>query len=238
MAQEITSLEYPIDAMLLMHQAYEAISERVEALAAEGQQGGDLQAFRQEFDSWVTQLLHHATAEDLYMTGPIADSQPARDNEDEHAELAGHGTELVNFIVKGDEAGLSDSVKAAVMELEDGEHKALSHNLQEVEDLLKKEIGKDKVTARTRRHLYQRVMALRVLEYDHFENEEAFVLPLVREGFSEEQQLEMVERLLFDGNTENPRWIIDWMASELAPTQRGLLLDLEKRLSTVHPVTG
>ena len=52
-------------------------------------------------------------------------------------------------------------------------------------------------------------MALHLLEFDHFENEETFVLPLVREGFSEQQQLEKVDRLLFDGNTDNPRWIID-----------------------------
>ena len=83
-------------------------------------------------------------------------------------------------MVRGDEAGLSDSVKAAVMGLEDAEHKALSQDLQDVADLLKKEIGQDKVTAGTRRHLYQRVMALHVLEFDHFENEETFVLPLVR----------------------------------------------------------
>ena len=65
-----------------------------------------------------------------------------------------------------------------------------------------------------------------------------FVLPLVREGFSEQQQLEMVGLLLFDGNTGNPRWIIDWMASELPFTQRELLLDLEKRLADVRSVTG
>lgn len=238
MAQEITSLASPIDAMLLMHQAFEAISQRVENLAAEGQSGGDLQAFRTEFDAWVTQLLHHATAEDLYMTGPISDAEPARDNESEHAELAEHGTELVNFIAQGDEAGLSDSVKSAVLGLEDAEHEALARDMQNVADLIKKEIGQEKVTARTRRHLYQRVMALRVLEFDHFENEEAFVLPLVREGFNDRQQLDMVERLLFDGNTENPRWIIGWMASELPPKQRALLLDLEKRLVAGHSLTG
>jgi len=37
-------------------------------------------------------------------------------------------------------------------------------------------------------------MALHMLEFDHFENEETFVLPLVREGFREQQQLEMVDR--------------------------------------------
>ena len=52
-------------------------------------------------------------------------------------------------------------------------------------------------------------MALHVLEFNHFENEETFVLPPVREGFGEQQQLEMVDRLLFEGNTDNPRWVID-----------------------------
>ena len=81
-------------------------------------------------------------------------------------------------------------------------------------------------------------MALHVLEFDYFENEQTFVLPLVREGFSEQQQIEMVDRLLFDDNTDNPRCIIDWMTSELRSTQRELLLDLEKRLAEVHSVTG
>ena len=79
---------------------------------------------------------------------------------------------------------------------------------------------------------------MHVLEFDHFENEETFVLPLVREGFSEQQQLEMVDRFLFGDNTDNPRCIIDWMASELPSTQRELLLDLEKRLAEVRSVTG
>ena len=48
----------------------------------------------------------------------------------------------------------------------------------------------------------------------------------------------MVDRLLFDGNTDNPRWIIDWMASELPSTQRALLLDLEKCLAEDNSVTG
>ena len=87
------------------------------------------------------------------MTGPIADSQLARDNESEHPELAGQGTVLVDFMVRGDEAGLSDSVKAAVMGLEDAENKALAQDLQDDADLLKIEIGRDKVAARTRQHL-------------------------------------------------------------------------------------
>ena len=88
MAQEINKLDDPIDVMFLMHAAFEALSERVERLAADGQEGGDLTQFLEGFGFWVKQLLYHAAAEDTYMTAPLVDCQPARDNEEEHADLA------------------------------------------------------------------------------------------------------------------------------------------------------
>ena len=231
MVQEITKLDSPIDVMYLMHAAFHALSERVEQMAADAQQGSDLSEFRESFDFWVKQLLYHATAEDTYMTAPLVDCQPARDNETEHAELARQGTELVGFLDKGDEAGISDSIKATVLALGEQEHRELADTLQEVEDLLKQEMGRDKVVARTRRHLYQRVLALRVLEFDHFENEEAFVVSLVRERIGEDDQLQMAKHLLMDDKAENPRWIIDWVRSELTPSEGALLDALEARFS-------
>jgi recombinational DNA repair ATPase RecF len=74
-------------------------------------------------------------------------------------------------------------------------------------------------------------MALRVLEFDHFENEEAFVVTVVAERMSEAQQLEVARRLLIDEEGDDPRWIIDWVASELDDDQRKLLSDLEGRFS-------
>jgi hypothetical protein len=87
------------------------------------------------------------------------------------------------------------------------------------------------VLARTRRHLYSRVTAMANAELDHFENEEAFVCPIIGERFSEEQQLSMVKRLLFDPGDDDPRWIIDWVASELEPGERELLADLESKIA-------
>ncbi len=237
MTQPITKLDSPIDVMYLMHSAFQAISERVERLACEAQVGGDLRPFREGFDFWVKQLLYHAATEDRYMTVPLVDCQPARDNEAEHAELATQGGELAAFLDKGDEAGISESMKATVLTLEEKEHQELADQLAEVEEVLKKEMGRDKVVARTRRHLYQRVMALRVLEFDHFENEEAFVVPLVRDRMNEAQQLEMARRLLIDDRSEDSRWIIDWVQSELAPNERALLDALEARFSEV-PITS
>ena len=231
MIEQITRIDSPIDVMSLMHVAFRAASDRTEKLAADAQDGGDLKKFNESFDFWIKQLLYHATTEDEYMTGPLTDSQPARDNEAEHAELVEHGGGIIEFLGKGDAAGLAENVKAAMLAMEGEQHREILEKVAEVEEVLKREIGESRVLARTRRHLYRRVMALRVLEFDHFENEEAFVIPIVRERMSEQEQLAVARRLLIDEEAEDPRWIIDWVASELDEDQRKLLSDLEARFS-------
>ena len=234
MVDQITKLDSPIDVMYLMHKAFRAQSERTEALAAKGQEGGDLTEFRESFDYWIKQLLYHATTEDKYMTGPLTDSQPARDNEAEHAGLVKIGGGLIEFLDRGDAAGLTENVTAAMAALEEKQHQELVEKAQEVEKVLIDAMGERKVIGRTRRHLYMRVMSLRVLEFDHFENEEEFVLPLVRDRFSTDQQLDLASRLLMGDEADDPRWIIDWVAREIDDEERKLLADLESKFTTVR----
>ena len=233
MTTEITRLDNPIDVMYLMHKAFRQLSERMEIEIARVQEGDELSAFRALFEFWAKRILFHATAEDTYMTAPLVDSQPARDNEAEHAELAQQAVALDTFMDKGDAAGLEVNVKAAMAALEDQQHQELAEKLHDVEEVLKREIGEDRVMARTRRHLYRMVVDLRVLEYDHFENEEAFVLPLVRERMTEAEELDVARHLLMDEESDDPRWIIDWVSSELTTGERMLLGGLELRLSRV-----
>ncbi len=79
---------------------------------------------------------------------------------------------------------------------------------------------------------------MRVLEFDHFENEEAFVCSIVRDRMSEREQLAIARRLLIEDGAEDPRWIVDWVAQELAPAERQLLVDLEARFQALAPSAG
>ena len=67
---------------------------------------------------------------------------------------------------------------------------------------------------------------MKVVEFDHFENEEAFVLPLVREQMSYEQQLQLTGKLLFDSTDQNENWIVDFLFSVLDDDEKSLLQDL------------
>lgn len=226
MMEDITRLESPIDVQILLHKAFHALSLRVEQLAADSEKGGDLTEFQDQFGYWVKQLLYHATTEDNFMTGPLQD-EPARDNEAEHVVLVKNATGIIEFVAQGDAAGLEDSVKAAMFTLDEKQHEDLVESANDIQSILTREMGQDKVVKRTRRHLYRKVMDMRILEFDHFENEEAFVNPLVREQMTDQQELALAKRLLIDESAEDQRWVIDWVAKELKPNERKLLEELE-----------
>ena len=226
---DISKLEHPIDVMPLMHKAFRAMSSRTEALADKALTIEDIAELNEVFGFWVKQILYHATVEDEVMTAPLKNSQPARDNETEHAVLAAAAGELANFIARGNAAPLEKSAREAVFTLEEKQHKELGERSHEVEQVLKKVLGEQKVTARTIRHIHSQMLGVRILELDHFENEEAFVCPLVRDEIDEAGQLYMVRRLLMDDSADDPRWIIDWVHSELDSGEQAQLDELENR---------
>ena len=46
------------------------------------------------------------------------------------------------------------------------------------------------------------------------------VIPLIRENLSVECQLESVGALLFDDESDDQRWVIDWVSSEFDPAEQ------------------
>ena len=222
-------LNNPIDVMFLMHKAFRVLSMQVERQALGLEYGGDVHAFKKNFRFWGDQLFYHAASEDKYMTASLKNSQGARNNETEHAVLAKQAGELVGFLKAGETAGLGESVKSVMISLEETQHEEVVAKLEEVEEVLRTELGGDNVAARTKRHLYSRVVALRVAEFDHFENEEAFVVPEIRERMNEEEQLSIVKHLLIDEGAKDPSWIIDWVFDELSPRDQSILTAIKAR---------
>ncbi|MDP7089190.1 MAG: hemerythrin domain-containing protein [Dehalococcoidia bacterium] len=235
-SDEIRVLESPIDVMYLMHKAFMIHSERTEALADKAQDGGDITNLKNALDAWIAQLLYHAKIEDAHMTGPLKDTlfqdgrMPLRDNVEEHDELRLQGSALMDQFQQGGKSALRKQVASVILDMEDKDHAELMGKVEEVETVIGQAIGEKKVLARTRRHLYESVVSFKVTEFDHFENEEAFVLPLVKDQMSDSEELECVRKLLFDDESVEPRWIIDFVAGELEGNERALLNELEKQI--------
>jgi hypothetical protein len=208
MTGEITTLEQPIDAMYLIHKALRGEADRTVEQARCLEDGDSLQSFKLAFTAWATAIIYHAEKE----VG-TAMSKSA----DESRRAASHD--------------LVERAKWALLEKEDAEYVRLLEGAQEVMTVLEEDIGATSIISRTKQHLYGQVIALRVAQEDHLETEEAMVLPLIRENFSPERQLEIVGLLLIDPDADDRRWVIDWISKYLTPKENKLLLALESRIT-------
>jgi hypothetical protein len=214
--------------MYLVHKALRAEAARVEKMAEQLEIGASLQPFRLAFNLWAAALGYHAEAENKYMTGPLTNCQPARDCEAEHADLANRLGDLAECMDKDDTRELAEKVRDVMARLNEEQHRELTERLEDVMAVLNEEIGKTRLIERTKRHLYGRVVALRIAQDDHLDNEEAFVLPVVRERMSEAQQAEVARHLLVDEAAQDPLWIEDWVVRDLTSGEKRLLVDYEE----------
>ncbi len=118
-------------------------------------------------------------------------------------------------------------------------HMRLVERVEEIQAYLQ-EIGDQVVSPRIRRRLFGKVVALRIDQDDHLEEEEELMLPIIREQFSREQQLEMVEHLLLDTRTpdESSSWVLDWLRQDLTDVERRSLAKLTACFDKVDVATA
>jgi hypothetical protein len=180
-------------------------AEKVEREADRLEEGSSLQPFRAAFNEWATALMYLSEREDELFV-------------DHHSHAATP----------------EDDSQAAILAANSDEHREMDEKFQNVMDVLNVEIGRTSVIRRTRQHLFGAVLALRIAQQDHIENERAFVLPSLKQRLNSQEQLEMVRGLLVDSMASDPRWIIDWVASELDPGEKELLADLEAKFMAVE----
>ena len=233
---QIVNLECPIDSMYLIHKALKCEAARVEEMVRLLEEGDSLQPVRCAFNLWASALAFHAQQEDEHMTGLMPDYQPARDNESEHAALEPILSDISYKLSTKNNRGLAERVKDLAAALHEEQHLQLFERLEDVMEVLNEEIGRTKVVARTHRHLYQSIVALRVAQDDHLECEEEFVLPKIRETFQETEQRSMIRSLLIDDLAEDKRWVLEWISGHLESEERALMASLETELDLVGVV--
>jgi hypothetical protein len=107
----------------------------------------------------------------------------------------------------------------------------LLERLEALQAYLQAEIGKTTVIARTKRQLFGRVALARLLQEDLLEDEEVYLLPILRKQLSEAGQLELLRLLLIDQDAELQDTMIAWIAEDVTDPERQLLSTLTSRLA-------
>ena len=213
MTSEFTALESPLDAIRLIHKALRSRGAMVAQIAEQAGAESSLQAFRCAFDSWASGLLYFFEQEDALMSPAALEAESSRP-----------GAKSVTQLEHG---GLAHKVKREMAAANGRGHLELTEMLEEVLTVLNGEIQRTSIIQRTRQHLCQRVLSLRLALDDHLEDEETFLLPMLRRSMSEDRQREVVRRLLYDEESPEPLWIMNWVAEALTTDERQLLAGLE-----------
>jgi hypothetical protein len=133
----------------------------------------------------------------------------------------------LSYHAEAEDAHMTPLLPAATAAREcEAAHRRLAERLEAIQVCLTEEIGRTMLIARTQRHLFGTVVLARIAQDDHLEEEEAFVLPVVRRQLSVEQQREIISHLLVDQAAEDSGWPLDWLSDHLTPGQRRLVADL------------
>src|SRR5919197_4491850 len=110
-----------------------------------------------------------------------------------------------------------------------GGHQALLAGLEDLQRCLHEELGHTIVIPRTRRQLVGNVIPLLIAQADLLDAEEERLVPVLRQHVGEAEQLAMARRLLFDPESEDEQWMLDWVAPHLTEAERHALADLVAR---------
>jgi len=133
----------------------------------------------------------------------------------------------LSYHAEAEDAHMTPLLPAATAAREcEAAHRRLAERLEAIQVCLTEEIGRTMLIARTQRHLFGTVVLARIAQDDHLEEEEAFVLPVIRRQLSAAQQREIIGHLLVDQTAEAPCWPLDWLNDHLTHSQRRLVADV------------
>jgi hypothetical protein len=181
----------------------------------------------------VMYLLHKALNVEAWRTVSIAERLDVGESLQPFVQAYESWEKALTFHADQEDVYMTPLLPTSTLARDNEEsHQRLAHSMQEIRTYLR-EIGEDAtVTTRIRRRLFGKVVALRIDQEDHLEEEEELVLPMIRARISTAQQLEMVRRLLLDLGTEDPTWVVNWLMQDLTDTERQTLLALTARLAS------
>lgn len=216
----------PINIMHLLHKAFIAQSIKCEHLLTSNFTCGNLIPFQKAFEFSERLLAHHINIEDLYMTSKILDSPAARVNESEHVELRDKASDIIGLFAGENSIILANYAQKTILASNRSEHEDITETTKAILTVLSQTIGQPKMAKRKMRDLYERVVSLRFLESDHFENEESFIATQIAPNMPKEKQLEIAKHLLVDQSCENSGWIIEWLISRFDLDDQRILNNL------------
>jgi len=200
-----------------------AVSDDEAATDQESAPSVDDASFEHPID--VMYLIHRALSAEAWHTEVIAERLIIGEDAQPFQHAFNGWMQALTFHAEMEDAYMTPRLPQSTQTQENEEaHARLGQRAEEIRRYLQKIDGQP-ITTRMRRRLYGLVVALRIEQDDHLEEEEEFILPIIRDRLSREDQVQMAARLLLDPEPEM-NWVIDWLKHDLTDVERQSLANL------------
>jgi hypothetical protein len=182
-------------------------------------------------------LLHKALNAEAWRTVSIAERLAVGESLHSFRDAFERWEQTLTFHADQEDKYMTPLLPASALARDNEQsHQRLAHRMEAIQTALH-EIGEAVVTTRIRRHLFGQVVALRIDQEDHLEEEEELVLPLIRARLSAAQQCEIVQRLLRDPQAEDQTWVVTWLMQDLTEIERHTVAALTAPLASTRSET-
>lgn len=143
------------------------------------------------------------------------------------AQAFAHWFRALEYHAVTEDAYMTPDMDRPAARTNEVEHQQLTALLIDIQTFLQQVHAPAGVSARTLRHMLGKVVALGIAQDDHLEEEEARILPVIRQQMGQHTQWDIARHLLCD--TQEPGWIMAWLAPCLTPREHQLLIELTHR---------
>ena len=197
----------PIEAAGFLHEALRTAANQVKQISDQLGTVHSLQGLTLAFTNWVTVLIFNMTQQENHIEPSLRD---ALSKEDSNKEQKNGGLILALSRV--------------------GRQEQMS-KIEDVFSILYGEIGDTSLITRTTQHLQRQILAMEIAQTNHLETQDLLIIPILANSMDSVDQLALLKNILIDEQSDDRRWIVDWISEHSNPSSKSALAEIESQLA-------
>ena len=199
----------PIEAAGFLHEALRTAANQVKQISDQLGTVHSLQGLTLAFTNWVTVLIFNMTQQENHVEPSLRDAlSKATSNEEQK-----NGS----IILALSRVGRQEQMQT----------------IEDVFSVLYGEIGDTSLITRTTQHLQRQILAMEMAQTNNLETQDLLMIPILANRMDRFDQLSLIKNLLIDEQSDNRRWIVEWISENSNPISKSALAEIESQLADI-----
>ena len=197
----------PIEAAGFLHEALRIAANQVKQISDQLGTVHSLQGLTLAFTNWVTVLIFNMAQQENYIEPSLRDALSKEDSNKEQK---------------------NSSIILALSRV--GRQEQMS-KIEDVFSILYSEIGDTSLITRTTQHLQRQILDMEIAQTNHLETQDLLIIPILANRMDSVDQLSLLKNILIDEQSDDRRWIVDWISEHSNPSSKSALAEIESQLA-------